>query len=99
MVSHGKKERVNWTIENEAMDHLKDLSKRTNITIGNLVSKIILDHKRTIVQKLLDEKRMMLIRIAAIDSSIKSIHELANDEDARMDMVAQKVIKAETIEE
>lgn len=92
MVGHGNKERVNWTLDPEAKDYLQELAGRTNLKEGRLVSKIILDHKKNIVQKLLDEKRMLAIRMNQIDNSIESIKEQAADEDDRINAIGAEVI-------
>ena len=72
------KKRVNWCIDPEVIDYLKDLQKRANngVSIGNIIEKIVTEHKRDILDRLKEKKRLLLVEMNGIDAAIKDTVEI-----------------------
>jgi hypothetical protein len=72
-----KKIRVNWTIDLEALNHLKRVSKEKDRSMSEIVELLILDKLSDPIKILTEENRQMSLKINANQDRIVALQEIA----------------------
>jgi len=80
-MSNAKKTRVNVMFDAVALNTYKLAAKKGNTTVSNLICELGKQYLRNPVDRLMDEKRAIVIRMNEIDDEIKELKKKRQERD------------------